>query len=235
MKKFKAMLAATAAVMALSAVSVPMSAFAFEESQRYNLTDGAGTWNPDNLQGQVTGETPQAQINVDFTIAPAYTVTIPADVRIPTMPDGEGDGSRYSVNEVRVQNVFLNKGKAVQVSVASANAYQMLLDATDTGNKVPYSLRGVYQVGDVEATEGVPFTIVDRTQNNPNVPGENVFNKIITVPTGNTTKPGRGMASLIYSIKPDETIPVAGTYSDRLTFKIEVVEASDIGVDPQLP
>jgi len=242
MKKFKAMFAATAAVMALSAVSVPMSAFAIDDLQRYNLTDG--TWDPANVQGQVTGDTPQAQINVDFSIEPTYTVTIPADVRI-------NASERRGSNAVSVEDVFLNKGKAVEVSVASQNAYEMKLNleggALDSANKIPYSLRsefavgrGFTEMGDIANKTGQgTLTIVDR-----NLPesatAADVFKPIITVPTGSKDLPGTGGTYLTYSISQEQDIPVAGTYSDRLTFKIAVVDApannSNPGnVDPQQP
>lgn len=175
MKKFKTMLAATAAVMALSAVAAPMSAFAAGK------TIDQDTNNPQT-----------DTITVSYQNSPTYTVTIPADVTF-TDTDNLAD----KTNNVVVENVFLNKGKAVKVTVASANDYKMLLDGTDSDTYIPYKL----------------------TSNQATI------NEVVTVPSGTKNSPASKTAQLTYSIT-DKNVPAAGAYSDILTFTIAVVDGT---------
>ena len=163
------------AVMALAMVSAiaPMSAFAATESTIIN---------------QETALPTTKDINVSFENAPTYTVTIPADVNFTS-------ATATPENEVAVSDVYLDKGKSVKVTVASANDYKMILGGTDAGTFVPYSL----------------------TSDKSDVAGE-----IITVASGTLNTKGSGTAKLTYEIT-DKNIPAAGSYSDKLTFTISIV------------
>ena len=96
----------------------PMSAFAADVPATIN---------------QETNLPTTKDINVSYENAPTYTVTIPADVNF-TSATATPD------NDVVVSDVYLDKGKSVKVTVASANDYKMILEGTDTGTFVPYKL-----------------------------------------------------------------------------------------------
>ena len=121
MKKFnvKSITAVTAAVMAISAMAAPMSAFAdtSEKTFNYSATDQTGN------------------IAVTYSNAPTFTVTIPADVSFTTL------GETKSGSTLSASDVFLAHGKVVTVSIASANGYQMKnTDTTDTTSYIGYTL-----------------------------------------------------------------------------------------------
>jgi len=228
MKKFKAMLAATAAVMALSAVSVPMSAFAASDPQVYS----PDAWDPSYNDGsQTTGNNPSAKIDVSFTINPTYTVTIPMNVKF-------GDAGVEN-NAVLVDNVFLNNNKAVQVSVESNNDYRMLLNEKDNNEQttlnhekfIEYNVSGVSFVGKKNdfGAEGYPNEGSETTKTDIKLTGNGSSPVIISVPTGNNNNAGKGRAELIYTLPQGFDVPVAGTYSDTLTFTIAVVNATNSG------
>ncbi len=184
-KRFAAMMAA---VMAVSAMA-PMSAFAadtkHDAAQKYDNTTDA--WDK-AFDDQTAAADPSAKVNVTFENDPTYTVTIPADV---TFADDMAD----KTNEVKVEDVYLNKGKAVKVTVASANDYKMILNGTDADTFVPYELTS-------DKAEG---------------------GDVITVPTGTFNRKGTDTATLTYKVT-DKDIPYAGDYSDILTFTIAVVD-----------
>ena len=184
-KRFAAMMAA---VMAVSAMA-PMSAFAadtkHDATQKYDNTTDA--WDK-AFDDQTAAADPSAKVNVTFENDPTYTVTIPADV---TFADDMAD----KTNEVKVEDVYLNKGKAVKVTVASANDYKMILNGTDADTFVPYELTS-------DKAEG---------------------GDVITVPTGTFNRKGTDTATLTYKVT-DKDIPYAGDYSDILTFTIAVVD-----------
>lgn len=221
MKKFKAMLAATAAVMALSAVSVPMSAFAEDVPREHNnpqkYTFDPATADDENTKhntwdaayGDQVGEpNPSARVNVDFSIAPTYTVTIPADVHF-------ADGQREKDAQVKVEDVFLAPDSSVVVTVASSHDYRMLLNGNNNRYYIPYVL-GTEQGGDSPETPSI-------------VPIEDL---VVTVPTGSLDHKESRTVDLKYVIgeqdqdNPDlikpYDVPVAGSYSDILTFTIAV-------------
>lgn len=179
MKKFKIMLTATAAVMALSAVAAPMSVFATESEQTFN-------YNADNQTSD--------KVTVSYENTPTYTVTIPADVSF-------NEDLEAQPNYVEVNGVYLNKGMAVKVTVASANNYRMLLGGTDTETFIPYKL----------------------TSDKDSIAEGSIIDEVVTVPSGTKLHPASKTAELTYSIT-DKDVPAAGSYSDTLTFTIAVVD-----------
>lgn len=188
MKKFESMIAMTAAVLAISAMTAPVSAFAVDHTaeQTYTYTDDSWAATYDD---QTKQDSPSAKVNVTYENAPTYTVTIPADV---AFSEDLADKS----NSVSVDNVYLNKGKAVKVTVASANDYKMILDGTDATTFIPYTLTSN------------KATIAD----------------VITVASGTKQNPASDTATLTYTVT-DKDVPAAGAYSDILTFTIAVVDA----------
>jgi len=222
MKKFKAMFAATAAVMALSAVSVPMSAFAedtprvahgTEQVFKYEGAIGStGDWQPTKNDDMKLDPNPNTKVNVDFSINPTYTVTIPADVTFT-------DSNREKNAQVIVKDVFLAPEKAVEVTVASNNHYEMRLNGTDNNFYIPYSLNKVVSgEGDTE-----PISHPEMAED-----------LVVTVPTGSQDVKGEATVNLQYKIKEEVVdastgqtkpydVPRAGSYSDLLTFTIKVV------------
>lgn len=227
MKKFKAMLAATAAVMALSAVSVPMSAFAIDGvshpgTQTYTFDPGEvvepgaepkhDTWNAEYLD-QEKQPNPSAKVNVDFSIAPTYTVTIPADVHF----SDTTENGRTARGEVKVEDVFLEPDSIVVVTVASRNNYNMLLDGFNSSYNIPYTLKKETKNAEEETVlENLPQTV------DPSGDSEKTVGLVADVRTGNQTQKGAQTVNLVYAIDNAYSVPVAGSYSDILTFTIAV-------------
>lgn len=193
MKKSRSMIAMTAAVMTIVSAAAPVSVFAetHNSDQKYTYdptnTGAHDTWDA-SYSDQTAQPDPSAKINVEFENEPTYTVTIPTDVSF-------GRTFEDKTNQVKVEDVYLNKGKAVKVTVASENEYKMILGGTDQTTFIPYSLTS-----------------------NKGANGD-----VITVPTGSLEHKGTDTATITYSIT-DTDVPVAGAYSDILTFTIAVVD-----------
>ena len=105
-----------------------------------------------------------------------------------------GDSFDAQTNKVKVEDVFLEKGQSVKVPVSSKNDYKLLLDGTDADMFIPYSVTS------------------DKAE----------LDEVITVASGSRENKGTGTATLTYSIADGTDIPVAGAYSDILTFNIAV-------------
>ena len=222
MKKFKSMMAMTAAVLTLSAMAVPMSAFAEDtptsaaKEFTYSATDQTqdvfvtyGTTKKVQKTDPTTGEPvyetdpetgekiPVYDIIENTVNAPTYTVTIPADVAF-------NDAFNDKTNQVKVDDVFLEKGKAVEVDITSTNGYNMILNGTDATTAIAYNVK-INNSND--ALTGTSKT------------------KVIEVVSGTSNAKGSGIAVLHFSV-PIKNVPAAGAYSDKLTFTISVVDAT---------
>ena len=167
MKKIISGISALAMVMALA----PMSAFA------------------DTTITEADTLPKTADSSVEFTVAPAFTVTIPAKV---TLEKGEDDIYSNS-GTIKAENVFLNEGKEIVVSLTSASKFNMQTSATSE-YKLPYTAEGAFgKLTDKEAGGIVAkFATSTTVQNTP-----------VTFTT-------------------DETPKYAGTYTDPVVFTIEV-------------
>lgn len=117
MKKIKKCISAFALVMAIA----PISAFADT-----TITE------EDTLPKT-------ADSSVEFSVDPAYTVTIPATV---TLEKGEGDIYGGS-GTIEAESVFLNEGKEIVVSLTSASKFNMQTSET-AEYKLPYTAEGAF-------------------------------------------------------------------------------------------
>ena len=109
-----------------------------------------------------------------------------------------GEDLSDQTDTVTVEDVYLGAGKAVEVTVESPTNYNMLLNGTDMENKIPYTLKA----GDKVMTNEEKIVIV--------------------VPTGTKQYKEEGTAELVFHVV-DRNIPRAGSYSDILTFTIDVI------------
>ena len=87
----------------------------------------------------VTPNPGTAGTTVEFSIDPAYTVTIPATV---TLEKGEGDIYSNS-GTITAEGVKLAEGKEIVVTLASASKFNMQTSATAT-YKLPYTAEGAF-------------------------------------------------------------------------------------------
>ena len=117
MKKIISGISALAMVMALA----PMSAFA------------------DTTITEADTLPKTADSSVEFTVDPAFTVTIPAKV---TVEKGEGDIYSNS-GTIKAESVFLNEGKEIVVSLTSASKFNMQT-AGASEYKLPYTAEGAF-------------------------------------------------------------------------------------------
>ena len=189
--KINARTIAAVAAAIMTVCAAPVSAFADAHTDNQTYThDTSNTahdkWNA-AYDDQTGAPTPSAKVNVALANAPTYTVTIPTDVSF-------GSELTAQTNEVKVEDVYLEKGEAVKVTVASQNGYKLILDGTDADYAIPYTLTS------------------DKAD----------LDEIITVESGSRENKGKGTAKLTYSIAEGTDVPVAGAYSDILTFNIAV-------------
>ena len=183
----------TAAVITVCASSMSVFAANEDHTAEQTFTGETNTWDPTHDDQTVDSDTydPSAKVNVNLSNDPSYTVTIPADVSF-------GDSFDAQTNEVKVEDVFLEKGQSVKVTVSSKNDYKLLLDGNDADMSIPYSVTS------------------DKAE----------LDEVITVASGSKENKGTGTATLTYSIADGTDIPVAGAYSDILTFNIAVEDAA---------
>ena len=192
MKKFNTMLAATATVMAISAMAAPMSAFATSSEQTFNYSATDQTGN----------------ISVTYSNDPTYTVTIPADVNFTALSQTNTDKT------LSASGVFLNHGKVVKVSVASANGYQMKnTDTTDTTSYIGYTLSATSDDATVATAFGTGVSSGTTSQ------------LLATFANGNAATKGSGTVNLTF-VNDNGSHAVAGSYADTLTFTIAVADAT---------
>ena len=104
----------------------PMSAFA----------DTTVIPDPDNMPNPKPGT---VGTTVEFTIDPAFTVTIPAKVTL----EDNGEGIYTNSGAVKAEDVFLAEGKEIVVSLTSASKFNMQTAATSE-YKLPYTAEGAF-------------------------------------------------------------------------------------------
>ena len=80
-----------------------------------------------------------ADSSVEFTIDPAFTVTIPAKVTL----EDNGEGIYTNSGAVKAEDVFLAEGKEIVVSLTSASKFNMQTAATSE-YKLPYTAEGAF-------------------------------------------------------------------------------------------
>ena len=138
----------------------------------------------------VTPKPGNANTTVEFSVDPAYTVTIPARVVLE-----KGDDGKYSNSgDLKAENVFLNEGKEIVVSLTSASKFNLKTSAESTYN-LPYTASTVAFGSITDKTNG---GIVAKFQ------------------TSTAEQP------VSVTFTTDETPRYAGTYTDPVVFTIEV-------------
>ena len=178
MKKTRRFISGLSAL-AIAAALAPMNVFA----------DTTVIPDPDNMPNPNPGTAPTL---VEFSVDPTYTVTIPATV---TLADN-GSGIYTNSGMLTADNVKLDEGKEIVVTLTSASKFNMQTSASAT-YKLPYTAEGTFgKLTDKEAG-GIVAKFVTSTapQNTP-----------VTFTT-------------------DETPQYAGTYTDPVIFTIEVKDA----------
>ena len=193
MKKFKSIVAMTAAIMALSAVAAPVNAFADDN------TFGNST-NPDSKT------TTLSKVN-----AAAYTVTIPAAVSF------ESDATTATA-DVTASGIMIGAGQTVKVSVASAKNYKMTTtDDTDTSASTDYIGYGI----EVALKDGTNAEKANITKSGgfTAVTSSGVPDQFVAFANGVGATAGGGTVVLTFTAT-DTTKQHAGTYSDILTFTV---------------
>ena len=142
MKKIISGISALAMVMALA----PMNAFA------------------DTTIKQTDTLPKTADSSVEFSVAPTYTVTIPAKV---TLADN-GEGIYTNSGTLKAEGVKLAEGKEIVVSLTSASKFNMQTSATSE-YKLPYTAEGAFgKLTDKEAGGIVAkFATSTTVQNTP--------------------------------------------------------------------
>ena len=135
-----------------------------------------------------------AGTTVEFSVDPAYTVIIPAKV---VLEKGE-DGLYSNSGELKAENVFLNEGKEIVVSLTSASKFNMKTSAESTYN-LPYT-----------ASTGTFGSITDKTNGGI----------VAKFQTSAAEQP------VSVTFTTDETPKYAGTYTDPVVFTIEVSDVA---------
>ena len=91
----------------------------------------------------VTPDPDHAETQVEFSIDPAYTVTIPAKVEL-----AEGEEDVYTgTDEITAQSVFLKPDQSIEVTLTSGSGFK-LANETDSTVKLGYKA----EAGDVTVT-----------------------------------------------------------------------------------
>lgn len=172
----KKLISGISALLTAAMLIAPMSAFA----------DTTVIPDPDNMPNPKPGT---AGTTVEFSVDPTYTVTIPATV---TLADN-GSGIYTNSGTLTAEDVKLDEGKEIVVTLTSASKFNMQTSAT-AEYKLPYTAEGAFgKLTDKEAGGIVAkFATSTTVQNTP-----------VTFTT-------------------DETPTYAGTYTDPVVFTIEV-------------
>ena len=82
----------------------------------------------------VTPNQRTAESSVEFTVNPAYTVTIPAKIALESNEEGIYSNS----GTVRAEDVFLAEGKELSISLTSASEFNMKVSG-ETEYQLPYT------------------------------------------------------------------------------------------------
>ena len=147
----KKLISGISALLTAAMLIAPMSAFA----------DTTVIPDPDNMPNPKPGT---AGTTVEFSVAPTYTVTIPAKV---TLADN-GEGIYTNSGTLGAEGVKLAEGKEIVVSLTSASKFNMQTSATSE-YKLPYTAEGAFgKLTDKEAGGIVAkFATSTTVQNTP--------------------------------------------------------------------
>ena len=186
------------------ALSLSVTAFAAGDGNTGNDTD-TGTTTQGTTINQDSGDK-KGSTTVNYSVAPAYTVTIPASVTI-----GGEDGSNTVT--VSAEGVKVAKGKQVVVKLTGINVTSENADGdndfkvkTDEGAELKYT---VSAGGSVIQKDGTVLTVnpADTT----------------------STAVASGEASLTFAL--NDTVQYAGEYTGTVTFTVSVEAVPATGGD----
>ena len=174
MKKF---ISGLSALITAAILIVPMSAYADDTT----ITPTGGT------PFSVAPKPDTANTTVKFDVNPAYTVTIPATVTL----EGKYGEIYKNSGEIKAEDVFLNEGKELVVTLASASKFNMAVDS-ETEYRLPYTV------------STADFGKVDKEKGG-------------TVAKFGTSKTAQ---TVTVAFETDETPQYAGVYTDTVVFTI---------------
>lgn len=140
----------------------------------------------------VTPDPDHAETQVEFSIDPAYTVTIPQKVEL----TGEYGTVYTGSGTISTEEVFLNEGEKIVVTLTSASKFNLAHEGTGE-YKLPYT------------ASTAAFGAVDKENGG----------KVAEFPTSKTA------ASAEVTFTTDEVPQFAGNYSDTVVFGISVKTA----------
>lgn len=189
-------------VLALTlALSLSVTAFA-TGGEGGTGTDNTNTFGPDDKDGKST--------TVTYTVAPAYTVTIPASVTIGS------DGSTTAT--VSAEGVKIAKGYQVKVELTGIN------ETTDESNNTISDDKFT-----VKTKEGASLTYTVKKDNDTISKGGTVLTVASglnneTGQDGSLTGASKGSATLTFALA--DTVEYAGEYSGTVTFTVSVENVS---------
>jgi len=174
----KKLISSISALLTAAMLIAPMSAFA-------DTTVSPTGGNPFD----VTPKPDTANTTVKFNVNPAYTVTIPATVTL----TGEYGKTYTGTGTISTDNVFLNEGKKIVVSLTSASKFNMKTSETKD-YVLPYTAKGAFG------------ELADKEKGG----------KVAEFETSATAK------TVDISFTTDETPKYAGSYTDPVVFKISI-------------
>lgn len=186
-------------VLALAlALSLSVTAFAAGDDDTGNTTKNTTITQDTDKTGKTT---------VNYSVAPAYTVTIPASVTI----DGTNNSNTVTVS---ASGVKVEKGKQVVVKLTGIN---VTTENTNGDND--------FKVKTAEGAE-LKYTVKIGTTD---ITTAEASNTVLTVNPASTTANAvaSGSNNLTFALADTEVVKYAGTYSGTVTFNVSVDEVPE--------
>lgn len=186
-------------VLALAlALSLSVTAFAAGDDDTGNTTQNTTITQDTDKTGKTT---------VNYSVAPAYTVTIPASVTI----DGTNNSNTVTVS---ASGVKVAKGKQVVVKLTGIN---VTTENTNGDND--------FKVKTAEGAE-LKYTVKIGTTD---ITTAEASNTVLTVNPASTTANAvaSGSNNLTFALADTEVVKYAGTYSGTVTFNVSVDEVPE--------
>ena len=186
-------------VLALAlALSLSVTVFAAGDDDTGNTTQNTTITQDTDKTGKTT---------VNYSVAPAYTVTIPASVTI----DGTNNSNTVTVS---ASGVKVEKGKQVVVKLTGIN---VTTENTNGDND--------FKVKTAEGAE-LKYTVKIGTTD---ITTAEASNTVLTVNPASTTANAvaSGSNNLTFALADTEVVKYAGTYSGTVTFNVSVDEVPE--------
>ena len=201
-------------VLALAlAFSLSVTAFAAGDE---DTGDDTGTTTQGTTITQDTDKTGKTTVN--YSVAPAYTVTIPASVTI----DGTNNSNTVTVS---AEGVKVAKGQQVVVKLTGINVTDAKPSGdndfkvkTDEGAELKYTVKDAS--GNTINKDGTVLTVKAGQNNETDANGNNL-----------NTGASAGSVALTFALAEDEVVKYAGTYTGTVTFNVSVEAVPATGGD----